>query len=61
MQLILQGMINGLCDLDILLDPMLLHFSRLNEVRVWYPGLSVQRANTPNFITALLIDHAAER
>ena len=26
LQLILQGMIDGLCDLDILLDPMFLHF-----------------------------------
>ena len=59
--MILQGMIDGLCNLDILLDPMFLHFPRLNEDRVWYPGLSVQRANLPNLITAQSIDHAAER
>ena len=60
-QLIPQGMIDGLCDLDILLDPLFLPFPRLNEVRFRYPGLSVQRANLPNLITALSIDHAAER
>ena len=59
--MILQGMIDGLCNLDILLDPMFLHFPRPNEVRVWYPGLSIQRASIPNLITALSINHAAER
>ena len=59
--MVLQGMIDGLCDLDILLDPVFLHFPRLNEKRVWYPGLSVKRANLPNLITALSIDYAAER
>ena len=48
LQLILQGMIDGLCDLDILLDPIFLHFPRPNEARVWYPGLSVRRTNIPN-------------
>ena len=61
LQLILNGMIDGLCDLNVLLDPMFLHFPCPNEVSVWYPGLSVQRTNIPNLITALLIDHAAER
>ena len=61
LQLILQGMIDGLCDLDILLDPIFLHFPRPNEARVWYPGLSVRRTNIPKLITALSIDHATER
>ena len=38
-------MIEGLCDLDILLNPIFLRFSRPNEARVWYPGLSVRRTN----------------
>ena len=59
LQLILQGMIDGLCDPDILMDPMFMHFLRLNEVRMWHPCLSVQRTNIPNLITALSIDHSA--
>ena len=32
-------MIEGHCDLDILLDPFFLHYPRMHEERVWYPGL----------------------
>ena len=36
---ILAGMIDGYCDLDIMLDPFFLHFPRPHESRIWYPGL----------------------
>ena len=32
-------MVEGHCDLDILLDPFFLHYPRMHEERVWYPGL----------------------
>ena len=36
---ILRSMIEGHCDLDILLDPFFLHYPRMHEERVWYPGV----------------------
>ena len=57
---ILKGMVEGHCDLDILLDPMFLHFPRAGEDRIWYPGLVGNRTNIPNLITALHMCDASE-
>ena len=56
---ILQGMIAGHCDLDILLDPIFLHFPRPKEAKTWYPGSSAGRADIPNLVTALSVDDEA--
>ena len=48
MQMILQGMINGLCDLEILMDPVFLHLPRPNE----YNGVFPSR----NLLESLLTD-----
>ena len=57
---ILQGIIVGYCDLDILLDPIFLHFPRPKEAKTWYPGSSAGRADIPNLVTALSVDDEAE-
>ena len=57
---ILQGIIAGHCDLDILLDPIFLHFPRLKEAKTWYPGSSAGRTDIPNLVTALSVDDEAE-
>jgi hypothetical protein len=45
LEIVLQGMIQGHCDLDLLLDPFLLHFPRKNaEDGAWYPGLGARVA-----------------
>ena len=60
LKFILQGMIEGHCDLDIFLDPFFMHFPRSNEQRMWYPGLGNKRPNLPNLATALYQTDAAE-
>ena len=60
LRVILQGMIEGHCDLDILLDPYFLHFPVYAEVRPWYPGLDCKQKNIPNLITALSLLDSAE-
>ena len=50
----------GHCDLDILLDPIFLHFPRPNEVKTWYPGLSEGRTDIPTLVTALSMGDEAE-
>ena len=57
---ILQGMIGGLCDLDILLDPVFLHLPQRHDHRMWYPGLDNQSANPPDLTTAMTTTDAAE-
>ena len=39
MNTILNGLLAGLCNLDILLDPFFLHYPRPYVERVWYQGL----------------------
>ena len=57
---ILQGMIEGHCDLDILLDPFFLHLPALSEERIWYPGLGCKTTKIPNLITDLSLANLAE-
>ena len=42
------------CDLDIFLDPFFLHYPRMHEERVRYPGLR-HNADTPDLLKALEI------
>ena len=51
---ILKGIIAGHCDLDILLDPLFLHYPRPHEDRIWYPGLG-QSTDPNSLIDALEI------
>ena len=60
LQFILQGMINGYCDLDLFLDPFFMHFPSPVEMRRWYPGLGFSKKNIPNLILALTRLHSAE-
>ena len=50
---VLQGMIEGHCDLGVLLDPFFLHFPDSSKKRIWYPGSGCKKIKFPNFITAL--------
>ena len=58
LRFILNGMIAGHCDLDILLDPFFLHFPSHMEVSPWYPGL--REKSILNLISALPLLDAAE-
>ena len=58
--LFLQGMMEGHCDLDILLDPFFLHFPASSEKRIGYPGLGCKTTKIPNLITAYLLADSAE-
>ena len=60
LRFILQGMIAGHCDLDILLDPFFLHFPSFKEVSPWYPGFGCGPKGIPNLISALPLLDAAE-
>ena len=53
LRFILQGMIDGHCDLDLFLDLFFMHFSFSVEMRPWYPVLGDLQKNTPNLISAL--------
>ena len=53
LRFILQGMIDGHCDLDLLLDPFFMHLPSSVKMRPWYPGLGDPQKNTPNLISAL--------
>ena len=53
LKFLLQGMIEGHCDLNIFLDSFFKHFPRSNERRMWYPGLGTKHFNPPNLATAL--------
>ena len=50
----LRGMVEGHCDLDILLDPFFLQYLRMHEDRVWYPGLG-HNADPADLLEALEI------
>ena len=41
---ILDGIIARVWDLDILLDPFFLQFTRTGEKRMWYPGVDCSSA-----------------
>ena len=59
LRFILQGMISGQCDLDILLDPYFLHFPRATDKKMWYPGLGSKSRSIPDLATALsMLDFA---
>ena len=57
-KLLLQEMIEGRCDLDILMGPLFLRFSRPTEGMC--PGLGCSSTNIPNLITAFSLVDAAE-
>ncbi|POM74779.1 LOW QUALITY PROTEIN: Hypothetical protein PHPALM_8207 [Phytophthora palmivora] len=42
---LIQAMIEGWCDLDLLLDPFFLHFPKRTDEVAWYPGIEARRAN----------------
>ena len=46
-------MIDGHCDLDILLDPFFMHFPGYLEVPPWFPDLGSPKKNLPNLAIAL--------
>ena len=56
----LQGMVEGHCDLNILLDPVILHLPRSTEKQFWYPGLGAWNTNIPNLASALFLTSSAE-
>ena len=58
---ILQGMIHGHCDLDVLLDPFFMHLPSQLEIRPLYPGLGDPRKNIPSRIIALARLGSAKR
>lgn len=60
LRFILRGMIEGHCDIDILLDPVFLHLPRVAEKQLWYPGLGTRKTNLPNLASALLLTNSAE-
>jgi hypothetical protein len=60
LRFILRGMIDGHCDIDILLDPVFLHLPRVAEKQFWYPGLGTRKTNIPNLASALLLTDSAE-
>ena len=53
-------MIEGHCDLNILLDLFFLHYVALSEKQIWYPGLRRNTIKIPNLITALSLADIAE-
>lgn len=60
MEIILQGMTQGHCDLDLFLDPFLLHFPRKNaEAGTWYPGLGA-RVAPADLLDALTLTDASD-
>ena len=60
LRFILRGMIDGHCDLDILLDPFFMHFPGYLEVPPWFPGFGCSQKNLPNLATALAMLDTAE-
>ncbi|POM65658.1 Hypothetical protein PHPALM_18595 [Phytophthora palmivora] len=42
---LIQAMIEGWCDLDLLLDPFFFHFPKRTDEVAWYPGIETRRAN----------------
>ena len=60
LRFILQGMIDGYCDLDILLDPLFSHFPASSEKILWYPGLECKTTKIPNLMTALSLADSVE-
>ncbi|POM64551.1 Hypothetical protein PHPALM_19902 [Phytophthora palmivora] len=42
---LIQAMIEGWCDLDLLLDPFFLHFPKRTDEVASYPGIEARRAN----------------
>ncbi|POM71104.1 Hypothetical protein PHPALM_12372 [Phytophthora palmivora] len=42
---LIQAMIEGWCDLDLLLDLFFLHFPKRTDEVAWYPGIEARRAN----------------
>ena len=53
LRFILQGMIDGNCDLDLFLDPFFMHFPSPVEMRPWYPGSGDPQKNILNLISVL--------
>ena len=47
---ILQGMIDGHCDLELFLDRFFMHFPSPVEMSPWYLGLGDPQKNIPNLI-----------
>ncbi|ETL86372.1 hypothetical protein L917_14194 [Phytophthora nicotianae] len=60
LQQVLIGLLRGYCDLDLLLDPFFLHFSRPGEAGAWYPGIE-DGADPADLLEALIITNAADR
>ena len=58
---VLQGVLHGHCDLDVLLHPFFMHLSSQVEIRPLYPGLGDPRKNIPNRILALARLDSAKR
>ena len=46
LRFILQGMMDGHCDLDLFLDPFVIHFPSPVEMRPWYTGLGDPQEHT---------------
>ncbi|POM65898.1 Hypothetical protein PHPALM_18320 [Phytophthora palmivora] len=42
---LIQALIEGWCDLDLLLNPLFLHFPKRTDEVAWYPGIEARRAN----------------
>ncbi|ETL77439.1 hypothetical protein L917_21616 [Phytophthora nicotianae] len=60
LQQVLIGLLQGYCDLDLLLDPFFLHFPRPGEAGAWYPGIE-DGADPADLLEALTITDAADR
>ena len=60
LRFIFQGMIDGYCYLDILLDPFFSQIPAPVEKRLWHFGLEFKTTKIPNLITALSLADFAE-
>ncbi|KAG1695475.1 hypothetical protein DVH05_019631 [Phytophthora capsici] len=54
--IILRGIVRGHCDIDLFLDPFILHFPRKSEQGTWYPGLGARNAPTDLLAALALVD-----
>lgn len=60
LEIALQGMIAGHCDLDLFLDPFILHFPRRNaEQSAWCPGLGA-RVRPSDLLEALALTDTSD-
>uniref|UniRef100_A0AAV1UFL6 Uncharacterized protein n=1 Tax=Peronospora matthiolae TaxID=2874970 RepID=A0AAV1UFL6_9STRA len=60
LRIVLEILVGGQCDLDILLDPFFLHFPGRFETSWWYPGFGRRQNNIPKLASALHLADSAD-